>query len=236
MRILVIQHVACEGPGLLGDELIANGWELDIRCMDIPSTVLPDDLDEYQALIILGGPMGVYEEDRFPYFFKVQGLIRESVAGSIPCVGICLGGQLIARALGAAVYKNPVKEIGWTPIRLLPAGKSTPLFRLMPNGFSVFQWHTDTFALPEGAVLLASSEDCRNQAFVYGNHVWALQFHLEVTPEMIADWSEIYQNELIAFAGPGGKDRLLNNTRARWEAMRSGREQFLSNICAILRS
>lgn len=235
MRLLMIQHVTCEGPGLLENELINQGWEFDIRCMDIPGTTLPEHLDEYQALIILGGPMGAYEEDRFPYLYQVQKLVREAAAGTIPCLGICLGGQIIARALGADVYKNPVKEIGWTPIHLLPAAEANLLFRDMPTGFSVFQWHADTFALPEGAVLLASSEACRNQAFVYANHVWALQFHLEVTPDMIASWSEIYQNELTAFGGPGGKERLLKNTRARWEAMHCNRKQFLSNISAILK-
>jgi len=235
MRLLMIQHVACEGPGLLEEELVNNAWEIDIRCMDTPGTKLPDNLDDYQAFVILGGPMGAYEEGRYPYLFKVQELVREAVTKHIPTIGICLGGQLIARALGADVGPNPVKEIGWSPIRLLPEGKANRLFSDVPEMLSVFQWHGDTFALPQGAVLLASAEACHNQAFVYADHVWALQFHLEVTPAMIAQWSEIYANELLNYGGPGAAALLILNTQARWEAMRPWREQFLSNITAILK-
>ena len=234
MRLLMIQHVACEGPGLLADVLSRQGWELDIRYMDKSGTALPDNLDDYQAFIILGGPMGAYEEGRYPYLFHIQKLVRVAAKCNIPTVGICLGGQLIARALGADVGPNPTKEIGWYPVRLLPEGKASPLFHDLPPAFSVFQWHGDTFALPDGAVLLASGEACHNQAFVYANHIWALQFHLEVTPSMIASWSEIYVNELVNYGGPGAAALLMLNTQVRWEAMRPWREQFLSNLTAIL--
>jgi len=234
MRLLIIQHVACEGPGLLETELINQGWELDVRCMDTPGIKLPDSLDDYQAYIILGGPMGAYEEGRYPYLFKVQDLIKEAVLKHIPTVGICLGGQLIARALGADVGPNPVKEIGWSPMRLLPAGMENRIFSDLPAMLSVFQWHGDTFALPKGAVLLASGDVCQNQAFVYADNVWALQFHLEVTPAMIASWAEIYENELVNYGGPGAPALLLLNTQARWEAMQPWREQFLRNLTTIL--
>lgn len=234
MRLLMIQHVACEGPGLLADVFNRQGWEVDTRYMDMPGTGLPNDLDDYQAFIILGGPMGAYEEANYPYLFQVQNLIKAALKNKIPTVGICLGGQLIARALGADVGPNPTQEIGWSPVRLMPEGKSNPLFNNMPASFSVFQWHGDTFALPQGAILLASGEACRNQAFVYAGHMWALQFHLEVTPAMIAEWSEIYANELNNFGGPGAAALLRVNTQARWEAMRVCREQFLSNIIRIL--
>lgn len=234
MRLLMIQHVACEGPGLLEKELINKNWELDIRCMDIPETTLPDNLDDYQAFIILGGPMGAYEEGKFPYLIQVQKLVRKAVNNHIPTVGICLGGQLIARALGADVRPNVIKEIGWAPVRLRPDGKENLLFLDLPSGFSVFQWHADTFSLPEGAVLLASSEACNNQAFVYADHIWALQFHIEVTPTMISNWSEIYKDELVNYGGPGAAALLMLNTQARWDAMRPCREQFLSNLTAIL--
>ncbi|MEA4927032.1 MAG: type 1 glutamine amidotransferase [Syntrophomonadaceae bacterium] len=236
MRLLMIQHVACEGPGLLEPGFINKGWEVDIRCMDTPGIKLPENLDEYQAFIILGGPMGAYEEGRYPYLFKIQELIREAVLHKVPTVGICLGGQLIARALGADVGPNPVKEIGWSLVRLLPEGQANPLFAHLPPMISVFQWHGDTFALPRGAVLLASGEDCHNQAFVYGDNVWALQFHLEVTPAMIASWSEIYANELVNYGGPGAPNLLALNTQARWQAMQPWREQFLKNLTEVLLS
>jgi GMP synthase-like glutamine amidotransferase len=221
---------------LLKEQLINKGWELDIRCMDIPGTVLPNNLDDYHAFIILGGPMGAYEEGRYPYLLKVQALVREAASNHLPTVGICLGGQLIARALGADVGLNPIKEIGWAPVHVLPEGKANRLFSDLPSAFSVFQWHGDTFSLPEGAVLLASGEVCTNQAFVFGKNIWALQFHLEVTPTMVESWSEIYKDELIHFGGPGAADRLVRNTEARWEGMRIWREQFLNNLAAILQS
>lgn len=236
VRILMIQHVVCEGPGLLAEVLGDKGWDLDVRVMDEPGTTLPDNLDNYEALVILGGPMGAYEEARYPYLFQIQNLIRMATIRRTPTIGFCLGGQLIARALGADVGPNPFKEIGWSHVHLTPAGIVNQLFANMPEMMAVFQWHGDTFSLPEGAVLLASGDVCRNQAFVYAGHIWALQFHLEVTPQMIASWSEIYCDELTRFGGPGAGERLVRNTEARWEGMRDWREQFLSNLSSLLRT
>jgi len=236
MRVLIIQHVACEGPGLLEDVLLRKGWEIDLRCMELPGTSLPADLNDYQAFIILGGPMGAYEEGIYPYLFKVQDLVRKAVDTGIPTVGICLGGQIVARALGADVGPNPIKEIGWSPVQLLPEGMKSPLFSDLPSIFSVFQWHQDTFSLPPGAVLLVKGEDCENQAFVYGGHIWAMQFHLEVTPAMIEQWTQIYKDELCNYGGPGAASVLVRNTNARWEAMLSWREQFLHNLDKVLKA
>lgn len=240
MEALVVQHVACEGPGLLEDVLVGKGWRLDIRCMDQPGATLPESLGNYDALVILGGPMGAYEEEIYPYLLQVQGLIREAVTMRLPALGICLGGQLIARALGASVGPNPVKEIGCYQIRLTPAGLVAPLFTGMPPELLVFQWHSDTFALPKGTLLLAEGDTCLNQAFVYGAHAyggyaWGLQFHLEVTPEMIEEWARLYADELIDCGGPGAADRLLDETRSRWEEIRPIQELFLNNLERILR-
>lgn len=240
MRALVVQHVACEGPGLLEDVLCRKGWVLDVRCMETPGATLPESPAAYDALIILGGPMGADEEETFPYLFQVQELIKKAVSLRLPTLGICLGGQLIARALGANVRPNPVKEIGWYPVRLTPAGRVVPLFAGMPPEFDVFQWHEDTFSLPDGAFLLARGETCINQAFVYGaftrgGYAWALQFHLEVTPEMIEEWARVYADELAAFGGPGAAEALLRETRVRWRKMRPWRERFLRNVERVLR-
>ncbi len=236
MRLLMIQHVACEGPGLLEEVLRYKGWELDIRCMDTLGVTLPEALYDYQALIILGGPMGANDEKTFPYLATVQGLIRIAAKEHKPTVGICLGAQLIAKALGADVRPNPVKEIGWCQLQVLAEGAINPMFKAMPNSFAVFQWHGDTFSLPAGAVLLAQADSCKNQAFVWEKHIWAMQFHLEVTTAMIAQWSEFYENELANFAGPGAAKILIRNTEARWKAMQTYREQFLNNIEALLRN
>ncbi|MDH7578583.1 MAG: type 1 glutamine amidotransferase [Bacillota bacterium] len=240
MRVLVVQHVICEGPGLLQEVLDQQGWRFDIRCMDQPGAFLPGGLDAYDAFIILGGPMGAYEEEAYPYLLRVQELVRKAVAIRLPVLGICLGGQLIARALGAHVGPHRVKEIGWYRVRLTPAGRVVPLFTGMPPEFEVFQWHGDTFALPVGAFLLAEGETCANQAFVYGpfargGYAWALQFHLEVTPEMIEEWARVYGEELEAFGGPGAAEALVRETETRWKRMRPWRERFLRNIEMVLR-
>ncbi|MGO0123098.1 type 1 glutamine amidotransferase [Desulfothermobacter acidiphilus] len=234
LRSLMVQHVACEGPGLLAEVLSSEGWELDIRVMDQPGATLPETIASYKALIVLGGPMGAYEEEAYPYLYKVQELIRNAISRRVPVLGICLGGQLIARALGAAVNPNAVKEIGWYKIRLTEAGKKTPLFQNLPEEFWVFQWHGDTFDLPEGAILLAKGDTCTNQAFVYRDCAWALQFHLEVTPAMVAHWAEIYREELEDFAGSEASARLKEDTVRQWERDRDLRARFLANLCRVL--
>ena len=143
------------------------------------------DADGYDALIFLGGPMSV--NDDLPYLAREMEWIRQAVAQRRPVLGICLGAQLIARALGATVRSNAAKEIGWYDLRFTDAAASDPLFQGLSLE-TVFHWHGETFDLPPGAELLASSELCRNQAFRLGDGVYGLQFHLEVTPEMIADW------------------------------------------------
>lgn len=235
MKALIVQHVICEGPGLLGDALLKRGWELDIRHMDLPNGTLPSNLVGYNAFVVLGGPMGAYEETTYPYLSRVQELIREAAATGLPTVGVCLGGQLIARALGAEVKPNPVKEIGWYLIRLTSEGRIDPLFAGLQPEFHVFQWHGDAFALPAGASLLAQGDLCPNQAFVY-NSVWALQFHLEVTPDIIDDWAVIYADELAAFGGPGATESLAIESRYHWDAGYDQRERFLNNLCTILES
>lgn len=240
VQTLVIQHVACEGPGLLQEALEQKGWQLDIRCMDDPEAVLPENLDSFDAFVILGGPMGAYEEEVYPYLRQVQALIRQAVSGRLPTLGICLGAQLIARALGAKVAPNPVKEIGWYEVNLTPAGLLVPLFVGMPPSFPVFQWHGDTFALPAGSFQLARGEACANQAFVYGasttgGYAWGLQFHLEVTPSMVEQWASFYVKELTEFGGAGLAEAMLQETREIWERTQPWREQFLINLEQVLR-
>jgi GMP synthase-like glutamine amidotransferase len=234
LRALVVQNVAIEGPGLLQPAMEKEGWQLDIRVMDQPGAHLPASLDGYGAMVILGGPMNVYEEESYPYLRQVDQLIKEAIQKSLPVLGICLGGQLIAKALGAPVVRNPVPEIGWYKLRLTADGLKSPLFAGLPEEFFVFQWHGDTFALPSGVSHLAASEDCVNQAFSLGRHIFALQFHLEVNPEIINTWVEAYADELEEYGGPGAAGRLVQETAAVWEEYRQVAGQFLTNWMAIL--
>lgn len=234
MKALVVQNVDIEGPGLLQPEMEKAGWQLDIRLMDQPGAVLPTDLNGYKAMIILGGPMNVYEEILYPHLRQVDQLIKDASQKDLPVMGICLGGQLISKALGAPVTRNPVKEIGWYTLRLTADGIKSPLFEGLPEEIPVFQWHGDTFGLPEGASHLAMTVDCANQAFSVGGRIFALQFHLEITPEIIQNWAKVYAEEIDEFGGPGAAVRMADETEARWGEYEKAAAQFLKNWVRIL--
>jgi GMP synthase-like glutamine amidotransferase len=160
----------------------------DLYAADHP----PSDPAGYDALIFMGGPMSV--NDDLAYLRREEAYIREALQQQKPVLGVCLGSQLIARALGAQVRRNPVKEIGWFPIQLTEAGRCDSLFTCFREPEVVFHWHGETFDLPTGAELLAVSDRCRYQAYRVGTDVYGLQFHLEVTPEMIAGWCSEDEN------------------------------------------
>jgi len=234
LKALVVQNIDIEGPGLLREEMEKAGWRLDLRMMDQPGASLPGTLIGYKALIILGGPMNVYEEEAYPYLRQVDQLIKSAIQEGLPVIGICLGGQLIAKALDAPVTRNPVKEIGWYKLRLTADGIKSSLFEGLPEEFPVFQWHGDTFAMPDGAIHLATSSDCAHQAFSYGRHVFALQFHLEVTTAVIKTWAKAYADEIDEFSGSGAAERMATETEAIWETYKQVASQFLVNWVKIL--
>ena len=190
-RVLAFRHVPFEGLGLIETELRVRGLGFDYTDLYLPDAVCPDPA-AYRGLIFMGGPMSV--NDPLPYLARERELIREAVARGTPVLGVCLGSQLIAGALGAKVRCNAVKEIGWYEIELTAEGRRDPLFADAAGTETVFHWHGETFDLPAGGVLLASSERCANQAFRVGSYTYGLQFHLEVTPEMIADWCRQDEN------------------------------------------
>jgi GMP synthase-like glutamine amidotransferase len=189
-RVLAFRHVPFEGLGLIEPALQSRDIDVDFADLYQPLAALPG-IGQYDALIFLGGPMSV--NDDLPFLRVETEFIRQAVARRQPILGICLGAQLIARALGAAVRRNPVKEIGWYRLACTEAAAGDPLFREL-NAETVFHWHGETFDLPPGAELLASSDLCRNQAYRIGERVYAMQFHLEVTPEIVADWCAQDQN------------------------------------------
>jgi len=184
MRVLAFRHVPFEGLGLLESTLLTRGVSIDYVDAYRPGGVLPP-AEGYRALVFLGGPMSV--NDDLPYLRREMEIISDAVSRRQPVLGICLGAQLIARSLGAKVYPNLQKEVGWYPLQFTPAAAIDPLFCGLSRE-TVFHWHGETFDLPPGAELLASSEICRNQAFRVQSSIYGLQFHLEVTPVMIADW------------------------------------------------
>lgn len=184
MRAHCLQHVAFEGLGNLDPWLKTAGFEVTVtRFFEGAGLPKAEDID---FLVVMGGPMSVNDEVEFPWLSAEKAFIRGAVQARTPVLGVCLGAQLIASAMGARVTPNPCKEIGWLPVQAVPpAGdRAFPVFRF-PGEVEVFHWHGETFDLPAGAVLLASSAGCRNQAFQLGPSVIGLQFHLETTPETL---------------------------------------------------
>ena len=177
MRAHYFQHVPFEGLGSIEPWLKKSGFEITSTRF-YESAKLPD-LKTIDLLIVMGGPMSVNDEDRFPWLVAEKQFISNAIAKSKPVLGICLGAQLIANALGAGVYPNKVKEIGWFPIQGIESNDQS-IFEF-PESINVFHWHGETFDLPSGATLLAKSAVCEHQAFQFGKSVMALQFHLETT-------------------------------------------------------
>ena len=157
----------------------------------------PPKLEDIDWLIIMGGPMGAYDENVYPWLAAEKRFINQAINKGIKVLGICLGAQLIASALGAKVYPNAHNEIGWFPINLTEEGRVSTLLRRLPAEIIAFHWHGDTFDLPSGAKHLAESIACKNQAFSYGNQVLALQFHLDVRKDNIEEWVQSGTNELV---------------------------------------
>lgn len=226
--ILVLQHVAHEPLGTLHALIRSAGFR--IRYVNYSREPDADvDMTRYDGLIVLGGPMGVYEADKHPHVLREIELVRAAMAEDKPVLGICLGAQIIAHALGAPVAPLPVKEVGWYSVQLTEDGLQDPMLSQLAPEERIFQWHRDGFALPEGAVRLASSAACAQQAFRVGHNVYALQFHLEVDAAMVDRWLDLpaHQPEIESTHGLGGREAIRAETRDRIEAsMGSGRRVF----------
>lgn len=185
MRTLAIRHVGFEHLDLLEDLLVERGH--DVRYLDAGVRPL-DNVDPMadQLVVILGGPIAVYETEAYPFLKGEIAFVRRRLAARKPTLGICLGAQIMAAALGARVYPGPVKEIGWKPLTFTNTGKFSPLGHV--GSADVLHWHGDTFDLPPGATLLASTDLVENQAFALESYGLALQFHLETTPLNLERW------------------------------------------------
>jgi GMP synthase (glutamine-hydrolysing) len=186
MKIHWLQHVPFEGLGCIEPWLIENGRH--ISCTRFWAGDRLPDIGSVDGLIVMGGPMGVYDEAIYPWLAEEKAFIRKIVAQNTPVLGICLGAQLIAEVLGSNVRKNRHREIGFFPV--------TGDGKIFPAKFTAFHWHGDTFGIPDGAEHLASSSACENQGFIYKNNVLALQFHLETTEQSLLSLYEHCQNEI----------------------------------------
>jgi GMP synthase (glutamine-hydrolysing) len=221
-QTLAIRHVPFEDLGLLGPLLAERDHE--IRYVEAPTADLVKlDALAPDLLVVLGGPIGVYENDRYPFIDAEVALLTRRLAAGKPTLGICFGSQLMAKALGARVYASGVKEIGWAPVELTSEGATSCLRHLAT---AVLHWHGDTFDLPVGAVRLASTAACRNQAFRAGRHALGLQFHAEAHGPQLEAWFVGHACE-IAGTPTVSVQQLRADTRRFSPALeRSGRACF----------
>ncbi|MGQ1891445.1 type 1 glutamine amidotransferase [Thermophagus sp. OGC60D27] len=210
IKIHCFQHAPFEDMGCIKDWIKKEGFQLSYTRFyekwEIPS------VDTYDWLIIMGGPMNVDEETQYPWLKEEKKAIKKAINSGKTVLGICLGSQLIATALGAKVRKNHEPEIGWFDVSLTDEGQRSRLFKGFDNTFKIFQWHGDTFEIPKGAYHLASSPVCRNQAFALGNKVLGLQFHLEVTAESLDLMLQDSADDLIEAPFVRKKEEILENS------------------------
>jgi GMP synthase (glutamine-hydrolysing) len=214
MSVLILKNISTEGPGTIEDFLCEQA--IVYRTVELEKEAVPK-AEEFDTLVMLGGPMSVNEEEIYPYIKKEMELVREFIAAGKRVFGVCLGAQIMAKALGAKVYEGPEKEIGWYDIELTEDGIRDPLMKKLAvhpragdfwRRFRVFHWHGETFDIPPGAARLAKSALYANQAFRYGNDAYAFQFHIEVKKEMIYEWLK---------DGPLDRDELRLLTEAVYE-------------------
>jgi GMP synthase (glutamine-hydrolysing) len=204
--VYVLQHIAIETPGTI--ELALQVHSISTRVIrSFAGESVPAEMGNAAGLVVMGGPMSVYEQDQYPFLRAELRLIERALAAHKPVLGVCLGSQLIASALGASVEKGQRKEIGWHPVTLTAEASTDALWQAVPSSFMGYHWHGDTFSLPQSAVPLASSELTPYQAFRYDAAVYGLLFHLEVTPSIVQDMVTTFADEWRA-AGIDGQDIL----------------------------
>jgi GMP synthase (glutamine-hydrolysing) len=186
VKALVYTHHPEEGVGLLQAILRERGWE--VKEVKLWKGEQMPDSRSFHLLILMGGPMSVHDEDASSFLLEEKQFVRCWVTEGKPTLGICLGAQLIADCLGARVYRGDKEELGWYELMATEEGMQDPFMRGFPRQFPVFQWHSETFDLPKGAILLATASDYPHQAFRFKDLAYAFQFHLEMTEEMIDAW------------------------------------------------
>jgi GMP synthase-like glutamine amidotransferase len=226
MRVLVLQHIACEPPGVFEDVLRERG--VDLHRVELDEGEPLPDWREFDAIVAMGGPMSVNDEATLPWLIEEKRTIGDAVRAAKPYWGVCLGVQLLASSLGARVYAGPEPEVGLLPVELTAEGRVDPVFGDLEVGLATLQWHGDTFDLPEGAIRLASSPAYANQAFRF-ERAYGVQFHLEVSAEMADEWAEVpeYVASLERTLGAEGAPAFLTEIAANAETMRSaGRSLF----------
>ena len=225
--VAIFRHSPTEGPGYFATFLAQQNIPLVLIKIDAGEPA-PTDISAYSGLVFMGGPMSV--NDDLPWIAPVMSLIRTAVAEDIPVLGHCLGGQLIAKALGGKVTKNPVKEIGWGEVSVVDQPTARAWFGDAPDKFISFHWHGETFSVPPGATRILESPYCANQAYVLGKHL-GMQCHVEMTREMIETWCAVGQQEIAEAQSPAVQtsDQIVIEIDARVTALNAVAAQLYTH-------
>jgi GMP synthase (glutamine-hydrolysing) len=234
VEVLVLQHIACEPPGVFEDVLIDRGAQIHRVQLD-EGEALPD-WRRFDAIVAMGGPMSATDDAAHPWLTTEKRLIADAVRSRTPFWGVCLGVQLLAASLGARVYAGDTPEVGLLPVEITAEGRADPVFADVPDGLITLQWHGDTFDLPAGAARLAGSPAYPNQAFRYAS-AYGVQFHLEVSDEMAREWAGVpaYAASLETTLGPGSAAPFLASIEERSTEMRAnGRLLFERWLDAVV--
>lgn len=225
-KALIIQHTPSEGGGLFEKCLRNKGWTREILAL-YSGKGFPESMENYALLLIMGGPMSANDEENYPFLKKEILFIRQVLKLGKPVLGICLGAQLMAKSLGARVYPGPHKEIGWYFLNQTPSARTDPLFSVLDPCFLVFQWHGETFDLPNGGIGLAGNEAYPQQAFRYEEWAYGLQFHFEVTESMIKTWLSLWADEIkMAKPQPLTAQDILRDSRIYLERQQKQAANF----------
>jgi GMP synthase-like glutamine amidotransferase len=224
MRAHYLQHVPFEGLGSIEPWLRRAGYEISSTPF-FESAELPD-IEEFDLLIVMGGPMSVNDENELPWLVQEKQFMRRAIQRGKSILGVCLGAQLIASALGARVYQNQLKEIGWFPVQGVPSSDNAVF--CFPSSIEVFHWHGETFDLPLDAIRIARSEGCENQGFQLGSSVIGLQFHLETTPESAREIVTHCRAELAPAKYVQSETSILGVAPEKYQAINSLMTEVLS--------
>lgn len=235
MNVLIVQHTQSEGPGWWGEFLAEIGARSTIAHPPRGDT-LDFNPRDFDWMLCLGGPMNVYEEESYPWLRAENVFIQNWLQAEVPYLGVCLGAQLLAKASGVPVVRSPQTEIGWGEVELNAQGLNDPLFASMPSRFPVLHWHGDMAQMPQsddGASCLAWSQGCLVQALRIGDKAYGVQFHVEVTPAMLEEWTEESTAYLAENPASQPASPMIEQARRTHHKARSLSRQVFDNFCKI---